>query len=72
MRIKENKLNPLSVLHLELQFVGQSDNIQSCSFVQTMEQRLGKAFQDAERKVLNTNNKISVQVKVHSFFMNYI
>ncbi|XP_053162213.1 UPF0606 protein KIAA1549L homolog isoform X2 [Hemicordylus capensis] len=58
--------NPLPAYHFqlktELQFVGQSENIQSCSFVQTMEQRLQKAFQDAERKVLNTSNKLTVQI----------
>lgn len=47
----------------ELQFVGQTDNIQSCKFVQTMEQRLQRAFQDAERKVLNTSNNLTVQVQ---------
>nr|XP_056707114.1 UPF0606 protein KIAA1549L homolog [Euleptes europaea] len=49
-------------LKTELQFVSQSDNIQSCRFVQTMEQRLQKAFLDAERKVLNTSNKLTVQI----------
>lgn len=47
----------------ELQFVGQTDNIQSCKFVQTMEQRLQRAFQDAERKVWNTSNNLTVQVQ---------
>uniref|UniRef100_A0A8D2LJ98 KIAA1549 like n=1 Tax=Varanus komodoensis TaxID=61221 RepID=A0A8D2LJ98_VARKO len=58
--------NPLPAYHFqlktELQFMGQSDNIQSCRFVQTMEQRLQKAFQDAERKVLNTSSKLTVQI----------
>lgn len=45
-----------------LQFVSQSDNIQSCRFAQTMEQRLQKAFQDAERKVLNTKSNLTIQV----------
>ncbi|XP_063145588.1 UPF0606 protein KIAA1549L homolog [Candoia aspera] len=58
--------NPLPAYHFqlktELQFVDQSDNIQSCRFVQTMEQRLQKAFQDAERKTLNTTSKLSVQI----------
>ncbi|XP_061466497.1 UPF0606 protein KIAA1549L homolog isoform X3 [Rhineura floridana] len=58
--------NPLPAYHFqlktELQFVGQSDNIQSCRFVQTMEQRLQKAFQDAERKVLNTSSRLTVQI----------
>ncbi|XP_053884110.1 UPF0606 protein KIAA1549L homolog isoform X1 [Malaclemys terrapin pileata] len=58
--------NPLPAYHFqlktELQFVGQADNIQSCKFVQTMEQRLRKAFEDAERKVLNTSNNLTVQI----------
>ncbi|XP_004718129.2 UPF0606 protein KIAA1549L homolog, partial [Echinops telfairi] len=45
-----------------LQFVSQLDNIQSCKFAQTMEQRLQKAFQDAERKVLNSRSNLAVQV----------
>uniref|UniRef100_A0A4X2L405 KIAA1549 like n=1 Tax=Vombatus ursinus TaxID=29139 RepID=A0A4X2L405_VOMUR len=45
-----------------LQFVGQSDNIQSCKFVQTMEQRLQKAFQDAEKKVLSTTSNLTVEI----------
>ncbi|XP_060622556.2 UPF0606 protein KIAA1549L homolog isoform X2 [Anolis sagrei] len=57
---------PLPAYHFqlktELQFMGQSDNIHSCRFVQTMEQRLQKAFQDAERKVWNTSSKLTVQI----------
>ncbi|XP_032696856.1 UPF0606 protein KIAA1549L homolog isoform X1 [Lontra canadensis] len=49
-------------LRTVLQFVSQSDNIQSCKFAQTMEQRLQKAFQDAERKVLNTKSNLSIQM----------
>ncbi|XP_007941503.2 UPF0606 protein KIAA1549L homolog [Orycteropus afer afer] len=45
-----------------LQFVSQSDNIQSCRFAQTMEQRLQKAFQDAERKVLKTKSNLATQI----------
>uniref|UniRef100_A0A671E3C7 KIAA1549 like n=1 Tax=Rhinolophus ferrumequinum TaxID=59479 RepID=A0A671E3C7_RHIFE len=45
-----------------LQFVSQSDNIQSCKFAQTMEQRLQKAFQDAEGKVLNTKSNLTIQI----------
>ncbi|XP_011917565.1 PREDICTED: UPF0606 protein KIAA1549L homolog isoform X4 [Cercocebus atys] len=45
-----------------LQFVSQADNIQSCKFAQTMEQRLQKAFQDAERKVLNTKSNLTIQI----------
>lgn len=51
-----------AVLLLVLQFVSQSDNIQSCKFAQTMEQRLQKAFQDAERKVLNSRSNLTLQV----------
>ncbi|KAJ7344503.1 hypothetical protein JRQ81_000453 [Phrynocephalus forsythii] len=58
--------NPLPAYHFqlktELQFVSQSDNIHSCRFVQTMEQRLQKAFEDAEKKVLNTTSKLTVQI----------
>uniref|UniRef100_A0A663MD85 KIAA1549 like n=1 Tax=Athene cunicularia TaxID=194338 RepID=A0A663MD85_ATHCN len=57
---------PLPAYHFQLKtgerFVGQTDNIQSCKFVQTMEQRLQRAFQDAERKVLNTSNNLTVQI----------
>ncbi|XP_054441911.1 UPF0606 protein KIAA1549L homolog [Pteronotus mesoamericanus] len=45
-----------------LQFVSQSDNIQSCKFAQVMEQRLQKAFQDAEKKVLNTKSNMTIQI----------
>ncbi|XP_045413719.1 UPF0606 protein KIAA1549L homolog [Lemur catta] len=45
-----------------LQFVSQSDNIQSCRFAQTMEQRLQRAFQDAERKVLSTKSNLTIQI----------
>ncbi|XP_057636892.1 UPF0606 protein KIAA1549L homolog isoform X4 [Chionomys nivalis] len=45
-----------------LQFVSQTDNIQSCKFAQTMEQRLQKAFQDAERKVLNSRSNLTLQI----------
>ncbi|KAK1335667.1 LOW QUALITY PROTEIN: hypothetical protein QTO34_003460 [Cnephaeus nilssonii] len=43
-------------------FVSQSDNIQSCRFAQTMEQRLQKAFQDAERKVLSAHSNLTIQI----------
>ncbi|XP_029142958.1 UPF0606 protein KIAA1549L homolog [Protobothrops mucrosquamatus] len=58
--------SPLPAYHFqlktELQFVDESDNIKSCRFVQTMEQRLQRAFQDAERKALNTTSKLNVQI----------
>ncbi|XP_053780907.1 UPF0606 protein KIAA1549L homolog isoform X2 [Desmodus rotundus] len=55
---------PASYFQLKtvLQFVSQADNIQSCKFAQTMEQRLQKAFQDAEKKVLNTKSNLTVQI----------
>ncbi|TKC52819.1 hypothetical protein EI555_019311 [Monodon monoceros] len=43
-------------------FVSQSDNIRSCKFAQTMEQRLQRAFQDAQRKVLNTKSNLTIQM----------
>uniref|UniRef100_A0A8C3M9J3 Uncharacterized protein n=1 Tax=Geospiza parvula TaxID=87175 RepID=A0A8C3M9J3_GEOPR len=47
---------PLPAYHFqlktELQFVGQTDNIQSCKFVQTMEQRLN----NLTVQILNTSN----------------
>ncbi|XP_043915169.1 UPF0606 protein KIAA1549L homolog [Protopterus annectens] len=42
-----------------LQFVGSSDNIQSCRFVQTMEQRLQNALRFAEK---NTESNLTVQI----------
>ncbi|MGH0155190.1 UNVERIFIED_CONTAM: hypothetical protein FKN15_042658 [Acipenser sinensis] len=45
-----------------LRFVGATDNIQSCNFVQTMEQRLQNAFTEAESKVLNAKNNLTVQI----------
>nr|XP_015193957.1 PREDICTED: UPF0606 protein KIAA1549L homolog isoform X3 [Lepisosteus oculatus] len=45
-----------------LRFVGPTDNINSCSFVQTMEQRLQNAFAEAESKVLNSHSHLSVQI----------
>lgn len=55
-----------AALTLVLQFVSQSDNIQSCKFAQTMEQRLQKAFQDAEKKVLSTKSNLTVQVRTRA------
>ncbi|XP_029065464.1 UPF0606 protein KIAA1549L homolog [Monodon monoceros] len=55
---------PAGYLQLKtvLQFVSQSDNIRSCKFAQTMEQRLQRAFQDAQRKVLNTKSNLTIQM----------
>ncbi|XP_041132855.1 UPF0606 protein KIAA1549L-like isoform X3 [Polyodon spathula] len=57
---------PTPVLWMQLKtvlrFVGATDNIQSCSFVQTMAHRLQNAFTEAESKVLNANNNLTVQI----------
>ncbi|XP_039605709.1 UPF0606 protein KIAA1549L-like isoform X2 [Polypterus senegalus] len=45
-----------------LRFVGPTDNIQSCSFTQTMEERLKNAFEEAEATILNAHNILSVQI----------
>uniref|UniRef100_A0A3P9MJK4 SEA domain-containing protein n=1 Tax=Oryzias latipes TaxID=8090 RepID=A0A3P9MJK4_ORYLA len=48
---------------LVLRFVGPTDNIYSCSFVQMLEQRLGNAFDEAQDKVLETYNRLSVEIQ---------
>uniref|UniRef100_A0A8C6UUY0 Uncharacterized protein n=1 Tax=Neogobius melanostomus TaxID=47308 RepID=A0A8C6UUY0_9GOBI len=45
-----------------LRFVGPTDNIYSCAFVQTLEQRLENAFDEAQDKVLETYNRLSVEI----------
>lgn len=45
-----------------LRFVGPTDNIYSCSFVQMLEQRLENAFDEAQDKVLETYNRLTVEV----------
>lgn len=45
-----------------LRFVGPTDNIYSCSFVQILEQRLENAFDEAQDKVLETYNRLAVEV----------
>ncbi|XP_056268675.1 UPF0606 protein KIAA1549L [Pseudoliparis swirei] len=45
-----------------LQFVGAGDNPRSCRFSQMMEQRLERVFSEAQAKVLNSNNRLSVQM----------
>ncbi|XP_030058286.1 UPF0606 protein KIAA1549L homolog [Microcaecilia unicolor] len=45
-----------------LQFVGSTENIHLCNFVQTMEQNLQKAFQYAENIFLGTNSSLTVQI----------
>ncbi|XP_034419444.1 UPF0606 protein KIAA1549L [Cyclopterus lumpus] len=45
-----------------LQFVGAGDDPRSCRFSQMMEQRLERVFSEAQAKVLNSNNRLSVQM----------
>lgn len=57
---------PTPSIHLQLKtvlrFVGPTDNIYSCSFVQMLEQRLENAFEEAQDKVLETYNRLSVEI----------
>lgn len=46
-----------------LRFVGPTDNIYSCSFVQMLTQRLENAFDEAQDKVLETYNRLTVEVR---------
>uniref|UniRef100_A0A3Q2Y5F3 KIAA1549-like b n=1 Tax=Hippocampus comes TaxID=109280 RepID=A0A3Q2Y5F3_HIPCM len=46
-----------------LRFVGPTDNIYSCSFVQMLEQRLESAFDEAQDKVLETYSKLTVEIQ---------
>uniref|UniRef100_A0A3B5QR40 SEA domain-containing protein n=2 Tax=Xiphophorus TaxID=8082 RepID=A0A3B5QR40_XIPMA len=46
-----------------LRFVGPADNIYSCSFVQMLEQRLENAFEEAQDKVLETYNRLTVEIQ---------
>uniref|UniRef100_A0A673ZA39 KIAA1549-like b n=1 Tax=Salmo trutta TaxID=8032 RepID=A0A673ZA39_SALTR len=46
-----------------LRFVGPEDNINSCSFVQMMEQRLENAFEEAQDKVLESYSRLSVEIQ---------
>uniref|UniRef100_A0A3B4A882 Uncharacterized protein n=1 Tax=Periophthalmus magnuspinnatus TaxID=409849 RepID=A0A3B4A882_9GOBI len=57
-------LLPLSVQpgSVFLRFVGPTDHIYSCSFVQTLEQRLENAFDEAQDKVLETYDRLSVEI----------
>ncbi|KAG7521771.1 hypothetical protein JOB18_006439 [Solea senegalensis] len=58
---------PAHSIHLQLKtvlrFVGPTDNIYSCSFVQMLEQRLGNAFDEAQDKVLETYNRLAVEIQ---------
>uniref|UniRef100_A0A3Q1JDB6 KIAA1549-like a n=1 Tax=Anabas testudineus TaxID=64144 RepID=A0A3Q1JDB6_ANATE len=46
-----------------LRFVGPTDNIYSCSFIQMLEQRLENAFEEAQDKVLETYNRLTVEIQ---------
>uniref|UniRef100_A0A3Q2EKV9 KIAA1549-like b n=1 Tax=Cyprinodon variegatus TaxID=28743 RepID=A0A3Q2EKV9_CYPVA len=46
-----------------LRFVGPTDNIYSCSFVQMLEQRLENAFEEAQDKVLENYNRLTVEIQ---------
>ncbi|CDQ76712.1 unnamed protein product [Oncorhynchus mykiss] len=54
-------------VHLQLKtvlrFVGPEDNVNSCSFVQMMEQRLENAFEEAQDKVLESYSGLSVEIQ---------
>ncbi|KAM4553765.1 UPF0606 protein KIAA1549L isoform 2-T2 [Fundulus diaphanus] len=54
-------------IHLQLKtvlrFVGPTDNIYSCSFVQMLEQRLENAFEEAQDKVLENYNRLTVEIQ---------
>ncbi|XP_057693434.1 UPF0606 protein KIAA1549L isoform X1 [Corythoichthys intestinalis] len=58
---------PIPSIHLQLKtvlrFVGPTDNIYSCSFVQMLEQRLESAFDEAQDKVLETYSKLTVEIQ---------
>uniref|UniRef100_UPI0037E8A959 UPF0606 protein KIAA1549L isoform X2 n=1 Tax=Semicossyphus pulcher TaxID=241346 RepID=UPI0037E8A959 len=58
---------PTPSIHLQLKtvlrFVGPTDNIISCNFVETLEQRLGNAFEEAQDKVLETYNRLTVEIQ---------
>ncbi|KAM4572359.1 UPF0606 protein KIAA1549L isoform 2-T2 [Odontesthes bonariensis] len=58
---------PAPSIHLQLKtvlrFVGPTDNIYSCSFVQMLEQRLENAYDEAQDKVLETYNRLTVEIQ---------
>uniref|UniRef100_A0A1A8GBN7 KIAA1549-like a n=1 Tax=Nothobranchius korthausae TaxID=1143690 RepID=A0A1A8GBN7_9TELE len=57
---------PAPKIHLQLKtvlrFVGPTDNVFSCSFVQMLEQRLENAFEEAQDKVLETYSRLTVEI----------
>ncbi|XP_029909987.1 UPF0606 protein KIAA1549L [Myripristis murdjan] len=58
---------PTPSIHLQLKtvlrFVGPTDNIYSCSFAQMLEQRLENAFDEAQDKVLETYDRLTVEIQ---------
>ncbi|XP_053742422.1 UPF0606 protein KIAA1549L isoform X2 [Synchiropus splendidus] len=58
---------PAPSVHLQLRtvlrFVGPTDNVYSCSFVQMLEQRLENAFDEAQDKVLETYHRLTVEIQ---------
>ncbi|XP_076589048.1 UPF0606 protein KIAA1549L isoform X2 [Chaetodon auriga] len=58
---------PTPNIHLQLKtvlrFVGPTDNIYSCSFVQMLEQRLENAYDEAQDKVLETYSRLTVEIQ---------
>uniref|UniRef100_H3CQT1 KIAA1549-like b n=2 Tax=Tetraodon nigroviridis TaxID=99883 RepID=H3CQT1_TETNG len=58
---------PVPGIHLQLKtvlrFVGPTDNIYSCSFVQILAKRLENAFDEAQDKVLETYNRLTVEIQ---------
>ncbi|KAL0968565.1 hypothetical protein UPYG_G00268570 [Umbra pygmaea] len=56
-------LNVHLQLRTVLRFVGLADNINSCSFVQMLEQRLENAFEEAQDKVLESYSRLSVEIQ---------
>nr|XP_046248976.1 UPF0606 protein KIAA1549L isoform X2 [Scatophagus argus] len=58
---------PAPSIHLQLKtvlrFVGPTDNIYSCSFVQMLKERLENAFDEAQDKVLETYNRLTVEIQ---------
>lgn len=56
---KSSFISPPTVLR----FVGPTDHIYSCTFVQMLERRLENAFDEAQDKVLETYSKLTVEVQ---------
>lgn len=56
--------NSLYYFYKVLRFVGPSDNIKSCGFIQMMEQRLENVFAEAQEKVEDFYGTLSVEVVI--------